>query len=41
MQANIVNPKGFWESVSINKLNEGLLQQMESHWSSSLPLPAG
>jgi hypothetical protein len=41
MEANIVNPKGFWESVSINKLNEGLLQQMESHWSSSLPLPAG
>jgi len=41
IEANIVNAKGFWESVSINKLNEDFLQQMESHWSSSLPLPAG
>ena len=41
MPANIVNPKGFWESVSIAKLNEDFLEEMESHWSSSLPLPAG
>lgn len=41
MAANIVNPKGFWESVKINKLNEDFLEKMESHWSSSLPLPAG
>jgi len=41
MPANIVNPKGFWESLSIAKLNEDFLEKMESHWSSSLPLPAG
>ena len=41
MAANIVNPKGFWESIKINKLNEDFLEKMESHWSSSLPLPAG
>jgi len=41
MPANIVNPKGFWESLSIAKLNEDFLKKMESHWSSSLPLPAG
>jgi hypothetical protein len=41
MPANIVNPKGFWESLSIVKLNEDFLEKMESHWSSSLPLPAG
>ena len=41
MPANIVNPKGFWESLSIAKLNEDFLEEMESHWSSSLPLPAG
>lgn len=41
MPANIVNPKGFWESLSIARLNEDFLEKMESHWSSSLPLPAG
>jgi hypothetical protein len=41
IEASMVNPKGFWESISINNLNEDLFQQMESHWSSSLPLPAG
>ncbi|MCX5946876.1 MAG: hypothetical protein NTY67_01355 [Cyanobacteria bacterium] len=41
MPANTVNPKGFWESLSIVKLNEDFLEKMESHWSSSLPLPAG
>jgi len=41
MPANIVNPKGFWESLSIVKLNEDFLDEMESHWSSSLPLPEG
>lgn len=40
MPANTVNPKGFWESLSIAKLNEDFLQKMESHWSSALPLPA-
>ncbi len=38
MEANIVNPKGFWESISISKLNNDFLEQMESHWSSSLAL---
>jgi hypothetical protein len=41
MPANIVNPKGFWESLSIVKLNEDFLDEMESHWSSSFPLPEG
>lgn len=41
MSANIVNPKGFWESLSIAKLNDDFLAEMESHWSSSLPLPTG
>jgi len=41
MPANTVNPKGFWESLSIVKLNDDFLEKMESHWSSSLPLPAG
>jgi hypothetical protein len=41
MPANTVNPKGFWESLSIFELNEDFLGKMESHWISSLPLPEG
>ena len=41
MPANIANPKGYWESLGIMGINEGFLAEMESHWSSSLPLPAG
>ena len=41
MPATDANPKGYWESLSIMRLNEEFLAEMESHWSSSLPLPAG
>jgi len=41
IQADNANPKGYWESLSINRLNEDFLAEMDSHWSSSLPLPAG
>ena len=41
MPATIANPKGYWESLGIMGINEGFLAEMESHWSSSLPLPAG
>jgi hypothetical protein len=41
IQADDANPKGYWESLSINKLNEDFLEEMESHWSSSIPLPTG
>ena len=41
MPATIANPKGYWESLGILGINEGFLAEMESHWSSSLPLPAG
>jgi len=41
MPATAANPKGYWESLSIMRLNEEFLAEMESHWSSSLPLPAG
>jgi hypothetical protein len=41
MPASIANPKGYWESLGILGINEGFLAEMESHWSSSLPLPAG
>jgi hypothetical protein len=41
IQADNANPKGYWESLSINRLNEKFLAEMDSHWSSSLPLPAG
>jgi len=41
MPANGANPKGYWESLGIMSLNEDFLTEMESHWSSSLPLPAG
>jgi hypothetical protein len=41
MPANGANPKGYWESLGIMSLNEDFLAEMESHWSSSLPLPAG
>jgi hypothetical protein len=41
MPANGANPKGYWESLGIMSLNEDFLAEMESHWSSSLPLPTG
>ncbi|WP_411872253.1 sulfotransferase family protein [Vulcanococcus limneticus] len=41
MPATVANPKGYWESLGIMGINEGFLAEMESHWSSSLPLPAG
>jgi hypothetical protein len=41
IQADDANPKGYWESLGINKLNENFLAEMESHWSSSIPLPTG
>ena len=41
MPATVANPKGYWESLGILGINEGFLAEMESHWSSSLPLPAG
>jgi hypothetical protein len=41
MPATVANPKGYWESLSIIKLNDEFIIEMESHWSSSLPLPAG
>jgi len=41
MPATDANPKGYWESVSIERLNNEFLAEMESHWASSLPLPAG
>jgi len=41
MPASIANPKGYWESLGILGINEAFLEEMESHWSSSLPLPAG
>jgi len=41
MPATVANPKGYWESLSIIRLNEDFIIEMESHWSSSLPLPAG
>jgi len=41
MPADVMNPKGYWESLSISSLNDNFLLEMESHWSSSLPLPAG
>ena len=41
MPATNANPKGYWESVGIMQLNEDFLAGMESHWTSSLPLPAG
>jgi hypothetical protein len=36
--ADEANPKGYWESVSINNANEDFLASIDSHWSSSLPL---
>jgi hypothetical protein len=41
MPATVENPKGYWESLSIVRLNEDFIIEMESHWSSSLPLQAG
>jgi hypothetical protein len=41
MPATVSNPKGYWESLRILSLNEDFLAEMESHWSSSLPLPSG
>jgi hypothetical protein len=41
MPATVANPKGYWESLGIMGINEAFLAEMESHWSSSLPLPAG
>jgi hypothetical protein len=41
MPATVANPKGYWESLGIMGINDGFLAEMESHWSSSLPLPAG
>jgi hypothetical protein len=41
MPASVANPKGYWESLGILGINEAFLAEMESHWSSSLPLPAG
>jgi hypothetical protein len=41
MPATVANPKGYWESLRIIRLNEDFIIEMESHWSSSLPLPAG
>ena len=41
MPASVANPKGYWESLGIMSLNEDFLAELESHWSSSLPLPAG
>jgi hypothetical protein len=41
MPATNANPKGYWESVNIMRLNEDFLAGMESHWTSSLSLPAG
>jgi len=41
MPATTANPKGYWESLSIIRRNEDFIIEMESHWSSSLPLPAG
>jgi hypothetical protein len=41
MPATVANPKGYWESLSIIRLNEDFIIEMESHWSSSLSLPAG
>jgi hypothetical protein len=41
MPATDANPKGYWESVSIERLNNEFMAEMESHWASSLPLPAG
>jgi len=41
MPATDANPKGYWESVGIMRLNEDFLAGMESHWTSSLPLPTG
>jgi len=41
MPATNSNPKGYWESVGIMRVNEDFLAGMESHWTSSLQLPAG
>ena len=41
MPATNANPKGYWESVDIMHVNEDFLAGMESHWTSSLQLPAG
>ena len=41
MPATVANPKGYWESLGIMGINEAFLAEMESHWSSSLPLPTG
>lgn len=41
MPATNANPKGYWESVGIMRVNENFLAGMESHWTSSLQLPAG
>lgn len=41
MPATNANPKGYWESVGIMRVNEDFLAGMESHWTSSLQLPAG
>jgi hypothetical protein len=41
MPATEANPKGYWESLGIMRLNEEFLAGMESHWTSSLPLPEG
>ena len=41
MPATVANPKGYWESLSIVRRNEDFILEMESHWSSSLPLPTG
>jgi hypothetical protein len=41
MPATVANPKGYWESLGVMGINEGFLSEMESNWSSSLPLPAG
>ena len=41
MPATTANPKGYWESLGIIRRNEDFIIEMESHWSSSLPLPTG
>jgi hypothetical protein len=40
MPATPANPRGYWESLGVFGVNEGFLQQMESHWSSVLALSA-
>jgi len=35
------NPKGYWESLEIAKINDEFLALLNSHWSSSITLPHG